>query len=544
VQAQNAGGDDAFVAKYTSNLGNPVYVSYLGGTGAEPGTLGPDIALDTLTDSAYVVGTTGSTNFGATATYGGTPNPVQPSAAGQGDAFIAQIQPLPAVITGGPAEGSTVTSSTADFTLGPTGEAGSVLQCKLDSGSFATCSSSTPSFPGLADGPHTLSVKYFDRGGDSNGSVAVRHWTVDTTQPPALGEPSDGAELATSQPALTWTQSGGGIAHYDVELDGRELGLNLDPSTRSYTPAALIEGTHDWRVVAVDQFGTKTLSSRRSFRVDLTPPNAQLSASPNPMLAGRSVTLDASSSTDPAGGRIARYEWDLDGDGAYEVDGGTTPTITKQFSATGSYLLAVRVTDGIGQSRSAATTLIVTTPPIPVGQLGVTIDNGAQYTRTADVTLNLKFPTATTQLLASNDGGFLTPTTFAPKQEIQWRLDSSGPERLPKTVYVRFLLSGVVSETYTDDIILDETPPVVEQAAVTPSSPGAARATKIASYTVKVKATDSNSGVDAVQITAKKSKPGRFLKYKTKLKVKAPTRKLYVRARDRAGNLSAWKKAR
>jgi hypothetical protein len=253
--------------------------------------------------------------------------------------------------------------------------------------------------------------------------------------------------------------------------------------------------------------------------------------------------LDASASNDPAGGKIVRYEWDLDGDGAFETDGGATSTITKAFNASGTYILAVRVTDPVGQTRVAATTLIVTSPPLPVGQLGVTINNGAQYTRTADVTLNLKFPTATTQLLVSNDGGFLAPTTFAPKPEIAWKLDSSGPERLPKTVYVRFLLSGIVSETYTDDIILDETPPVVNTAQVVPAS-GEARAAKLSPFTVKVKATDSNSGVDALQITAKKSTPGRFLKYKTTLKVKSPTRKLYVRARDRAGNLSAWKKAR
>jgi hypothetical protein len=182
---------------------------------------------------------------------------------------------------------------------------------------------------------------------------------------------------------------------------------------------------------------------------------------------------------------------------------------------------------------------------VPADQLGVSINSGAQYTRTPDVKLALKFPNTTTQFLISNDGGFLTPTTFVPNQSVAWKLDSSGPERLPKTVYVRFLLGPIVSETYTDDIILDETPPTVDQATVVPPAGATAvHAAKLVKYTVKLKASDKTSGVDAVQITAKKSKPGRFLAYKRKLKVRASTRKLYVRARDRAGNLSRWKKAR
>jgi hypothetical protein len=649
LQAQNAGGTDAFVVKRFS--GQTVFSTYLGGSGDDDAAAlevdppDPNLAHQPETGKLYVVGRTASTDFGATATYADDAlDPVQPDKAGGDDAFVARIEPLAARITDGPAEGSTVASSTANFTLGPVPEPGGLFQCSLDGGTFSTCTAS-PSFPGLADGSHTFAARYHDAGGLSNGTAATRQWTVDTTAPlafalqspadgalvnstpafdwdattdalsppvayelwidgaeraetpvcsgaacsaevttalangahtwqiraldalgnvrssatraltvdaegptaPSPTSPGGGAEIATATPALAWTAAsdgGSGLAEYDVELDGRRLGLHLSPSTLTYTPDALAEGAHDWRVVAADAFGNSTASSVAKFRVDLTPPSAQLTASPNPMLAGRTVTLDASASNDPAGGKITRFEWDLDGDGAFETDGGTTPAITRTFGASGTYVLAVRVTDPVGQTRVAATTLIVTTPPVPVGQLGVTINNGAQYTRTPDVTLNLKVPAATTQLLVSNDGGFLAPATFGPQQEIAWKLDSSGPERLPKTVYVRFLLSGVVSETYTDDIILDETPPVVEQAAVTPAASGAARAAKLSAYTVKVKATDSNSGVDAVQITAKKSKPGRFLEYRTRLKVKAPTRKLYVRARDRAGNLSAWKKAR
>ena len=651
VQSQNAGGQDAFLVKVFG--GTTAFSTYLGGSGNDtlgdlvvaPGTI--DEAHQPATGRAYLVGATGSNNLGATALYAeNAPTPVQPAAGGAGDAFVARVEPRSAKITGGPAEGSTVANSTGSFTLGPAPETGGSFACSIDGGAFGACGTS-PSFPGLSDGEHTLGARYHDPAGLSNGTAATRTWIVDVTPPlsfaqqtpaeaaivsskptftwdttsdalsepvsyelwidgarrdeppvcgngsctvtlstplaggahtwaahaidavgnvqpntsrnltvdtigpssPALTGPADGAELPGAKPTFSWsaaTDAGIGLAEYEVELDGRPLASHLGTWTLSFTPSdALAEGTHNWRVIASDQFGNGTSSEIHKFRVDLTPPSAQLTASPNPMLAGRTVTLDASASSDAAGGTIVRYEWDLDGDGSFEVDGGSTPTITKSFNASGSYLMGVRVTDTVGQTRSAATTLIVTTPPIPPGQLGVTINNGAQYTKSADVTLFVNFLSSTTQLLVSNDGGFLAPATFNPQKQVSWKLDSSGPERLPKTVYVRFLLNGIVSETYTDDIILDEIPPVVQTATVAPAAPGtAARAAALKSFVVKVKATDSNSGVDAVQITAKKSNPGRFLKYKTKLTVKAATKKLYVRARDRAGNLSAWKKAR
>jgi hypothetical protein len=45
-------------------------------------------------------------------------------------------------------------------------------------------------------------------------------------------------------------------------------------------------------------------------------------------------------------------------------------------------------------------------------------------------------------------------------------------------------------------------------------------------------------------VTANKKKPGKLLKYKRRLTVKLGTRPKFIRARDRAGNFSAWKKVR
>ena len=63
-------------------------------------------------------------------------------------------------------------------------------------------------------------------------------------------------------------------------------------------------------------------------------------------------------------------------------------------------------------------------------------------------------------------------------------------------------------------------------------------------FDVKLKASDSNSGVAGVQITSNKKKPCKLLGYKRKLTLRSATRPKYMRAKDKAGNFSGWKKAR
>jgi hypothetical protein len=88
----------------------------------------------------------------------------------------------------------------------------------------------------------------------------------------------------------------------------------------------------------------------------------------------------------------------------------------------------------------------------------------------------------------------------------------------------------------------------VQQASLVPLSPptraaNAAKA-KAKGYTVKVKAKDSNSGVGKVQVTANKRNPGKLLVYRSKVNLKSAARPKFVRARDKAGNFSSWKKLR
>ena len=255
------------------------------------------------------------------------------------------------------------------------------------------------------------------------------------------------------------------------------------------------------------------------------------------------MTFNAGGSSDESG--IARYQWDLDGNGEFETDSGGSPTTTQVYQAPTSLTVRLLVTDGVGKQSTAEQQLRVNAATGAQNLVGVSINNGAQYTRDPNVTLTVKAPATASAFLVSNDGGFFAPATFPAAPTIKWKLDSSGPERLPKTVYLRFQLGPIVSDNFTDDIILDEIPPVVQSASLaSAASTRAASAARAKTYTVKVKAKDSNSGVAKVQVTANKRKPGKLLAYKTKVKLKSAAKPKFVRARDRAGNYSGWKKLR
>ena len=88
-------------------------------------------------------------------------------------------------------------------------------------------------------------------------------------------------------------------------------------------------------------------------------PLAALTA-PAQARAGESVTLDASSSTDPDG-TIENYAWDLNGDGLFEVDG-ASPTVEERFRS-GRRHVSVRVRDNRGGVGYATQTITVAAAP-------------------------------------------------------------------------------------------------------------------------------------------------------------------------------------
>ena len=97
------------------------------------------------------------------------------------------------------------------------------------------------------------------------------------------------------------------------------------------------------------------------------PPVAELSVSPQPVVAGEGAVLDGAASRDPDGS-IASYAWDLDGDGAFERVMGAEPRLAHVFEQAGTHTVGLRVVDDSGESADATRQVEVAAPPEPEPQ--------------------------------------------------------------------------------------------------------------------------------------------------------------------------------
>jgi len=275
---------------------------------------------------------------------------------------------------------------------------------------------------------------------------------------------------------------------------------------------------------------------------------------PTHALTGSAVTFDASPSAIPYS-TVADYAWDFDGSGSYAVDGGGAATVSHTFTTPGTYQVQLRVTRAGGRVDLASATILVTPQP-PPGLVGVSINGGDFATNNPHVQIDLVWPGAATQVILSNDGGFGAAggtSTLPLASEVPWTLEQTGPERLPKTVYARFLGAGIDTQNFTDDIILDQTPPTLQSAQLVGGGSAATAASKRAktrSYRIKVRAQDKLVGVCALDASPRKSGGTvvtlRNCRYKGILKVaktvtvKLASRPRYVRVRNSAGSWSRW----
>jgi PKD repeat protein len=88
-------------------------------------------------------------------------------------------------------------------------------------------------------------------------------------------------------------------------------------------------------------------------------PTASFTATPNPVAVNDSVHFDASASDD-SDGPITKYEWDLDGNGSFETDTGTTPSASNSYGSAGQVAVKLRVTDNQGTTGETTVTVSIT----------------------------------------------------------------------------------------------------------------------------------------------------------------------------------------
>jgi PKD repeat protein len=131
-------------------------------------------------------------------------------------------------------------------------------------------------------------------------------------------------------------------------------GAGFVPGDATHAVTFHTTGTHSVTVAVSD--GQKTSTKTMPVLVT-TAPTAALVV-PATARPGQVVALDASASHDPDTS-IAKYQWDLDGNGSYEADTGLVDHTPAHWDDPGNHDVGVRVTDSDGATASQRATIAV-----------------------------------------------------------------------------------------------------------------------------------------------------------------------------------------
>ncbi len=152
--------------------------------------------------------------------------------------------PTPTIETG---PSGTVATSAASFGFSDT-ESSVTFDCRLDTGSFGTCTSPA-AFASLPEGPHTFRVRARDAVGNTSAETS-RAWTVDTAPPDtsiASGPPSS----TTDRGATIGFASSESDSSFACSLDGAAFA----PCSSPLVLSDLARSAHALRVRATDAAG-------------------------------------------------------------------------------------------------------------------------------------------------------------------------------------------------------------------------------------------------------------------------------------------------
>lgn len=167
----------------------------------------------------------------------------------------------------------------------------------------------------------------------------------------------------------------GTIVKYEWDLDGA-AGYESTTTAPTISRRYATTGNLTARVRVTDDDGA-TATATHLLRRHLAP-TPRIVASRTVAVVGDGLTFDGGTSSDD--GAIVKYEWDLDGDGAFERTGVQAGT---SFGTVGARSVKLRVTDNHGVARTAAvgvrihrapTAIIVTAPPSPITGQPITLD--------------------------------------------------------------------------------------------------------------------------------------------------------------------------
>ncbi|MDX6662860.1 MAG: hypothetical protein QOG09_962, partial [Solirubrobacterales bacterium] len=172
------------------------------------------------------------------------------------------------------------------------------------------------------------------------------------------GSASSDPDFLTANPTPVPLLALDGIAQYSWDFGD---GSTQSSSTATATHSFGRPGTYHVTLTVTDSKGG-TDSATHDVSVGNRGPTAAIDYTPASPKTADEVTFDGSGSSDPDGS-IASYEWDLDGDGTYETDTGSTATTTHSFDTAGVHSVGLRVTDDSGAVDETSTEVTVANRP-------------------------------------------------------------------------------------------------------------------------------------------------------------------------------------
>jgi PKD repeat protein len=272
-----------------------------------------------------------------------------------------------AVEPAAPSTGEAVTFNAA----GSNDPDGTIAKYEWDldgNGTYETNTGTTPTATttfAAASKSQTVGVRVTDNEGAT--ATATKTFAV-TSRPPTASFTATPAEAASGSTvafdASASHDPDGTIAKYEWDLDGNGSYETSTGATATTSKAYATPGLYTIGLRVTDSDGL-TATTTRSIVITNRPPTASFTISANPTAPNKTVTFNGSGSSDPDG-TIAKYEWDLDGNGTYETSTGTTPTVTKSYTTQGTVNVGLRVTDSSGATATTTKALtVVNTAPVP-----------------------------------------------------------------------------------------------------------------------------------------------------------------------------------
>ena len=179
-----------------------------------------------------------------------------------------------------PPSPSNDTTPTFDFS---SSEPGSTFQCRVDGGSWASCTS--PHTTGaLGEGTHTFDVRATDAAGNTDASPASFTWTIDLTAPNTTIDSGTSGSSNDTTPAFAFSASEPPTFAFHSSEGGSTFECRVDggawaPCTSPHTTAALADGSHAFDVRATDTAGnTDGTPATHAWSIDLGPPAITITA--------------------------------------------------------------------------------------------------------------------------------------------------------------------------------------------------------------------------------------------------------------------------